>query len=106
MSSCPTVVWVQELSYVRFRALVPQPERGRGSGAGVWLLPVVGGAGADVGREPFMCRRVFVDPAIDVAVIEGQVPERSAAVEVLLDVGGGWGGAAALVGQGLSLIHI
>ena len=69
MSSCPTVVWVQGLSSFRFRALAPQAERGWGAGTGEWLLSVVGGAGADVGREAFFCRRVFVDPAIDVAVI-------------------------------------
>ena len=42
------VVWVQGLSRFHFRALAPQAERGRGSGTGEWLLPVVGGAGAEV----------------------------------------------------------
>ena len=94
-------MWVQGLSSFRFRALVPQTERGRGAGTGEWLLSVVGGAGADVSLEAFSYSRVFVDPAIDVAVIVIDLPERDDAVDVLLHFGGGGGGAAALVGQGV-----
>ena len=58
-------MWVQGLSCVRFRALA----RGWGSGVGVWLLPVVCGAGAQV-------RCLGQEIRVDVDVVRSSVHVR------------------------------
>ena len=60
---------MQGLSCVRFRALAHQAERGRGSGVGVWLLPVVCGAGAQV-------RCLGQEIRVDVDVVRSSVHVR------------------------------
>ena len=62
-------------------------------------LPVIGRARTNMRINAFSYGRLFIQPAIHVAIIEPDLSNTNEAVEVLLNVSRSGGGAAALIGQ-------